>query len=534
MNMSMARSMLKIFGLTTMLLFFTNHLWAQSIRDVYEFAPKVEKKNKFRFSKESRGILVNSAPQGNTYLIFGSAQWYLHSISVDQNIVLDTLVRKPIEDGDIQIIGSSKKGERVVFFYLNKTKTAGKSSGVSINGLEVNLETAEILNHMGLLKGKNVLATYSKRDIFHFAYTEEDSTITFAQYAGINRLETKSFRAGSDAISENLNTEQWKSDLMAQNKKALVSFFTPFKLDDFNKGLQYIAEDEVIRAEDIMSDKKYYHIGENVYLTSEVGTTTRVINFNLENGRVTSQGFEASIDNPTSHPIKSNSFIYDGKLFKVHFNKHQWQFDAYHLDTETLIKSYNYSKDDVLEIINTVVDEKNLESKLITETEFKRILNKSTQNLTQAVIAVNIDNSGAYNVEMGLTKRITYNNVNNFWMHDHMMWQMQQQQMNQDFLRNVPVPSFPRGGPSTTDTFNQYQYSSSWLLSFQSIFETETMDHVSGTPRETSRYDFSGGIERATEDLQIYQIYRNRDHYHVVYYSKPSKSFVVKSIEEGW
>ena len=241
---------------------------------------------------------------------------------------------------------------------------------------------------------------------------------------------------------------------------------------------------------------------------------------------------KSELQNYNGGIVKTASYIHENSLFQLHLNKKAWQLTVYDLQDGSEIKKYYFTKEQGAVIKNTKIKEKYLETDGVSFAEFNRILNKSGQKLTQAVLVVNEDNSGNLNVDIGLIKNVTYDQNNFYWMHQNMMWQMQQQ-MNQDFINNIPVPSFPGGGPQMTSN-TAFQYSSSWVIYFTSVLDSNTLDHIPGAPKESSLVNFSSTIERVTDGLKMFQVYKQNDHYRLVYYDKLTKSFIIEEIKPAW
>ncbi len=450
------------------LLFFLN-TQAQE-KPILEF----EKPTKFKVEK----IAAHADIDGNVlYLIFGHYKCHMKYFDKEMDLKDEFTFKKDFMDEMPSFIGSSKK-DNIVSFFTQKKIEKRKKNEIEIKAWEINisdLSKTKLDQEVISLKNADIITAYPKDDDFFFTYSPyESDAITLVNLSN-PKNSIQSFKL------DGIKHDQWFHEKLWIN----------------------VDTDEFVDIKSQTSSKKYYHKGDMLYLARDEKNYSELISINLSNSEVTIKKFESKKINLGIVGVqKISSYLLGNTLFQFYASSEKGVFNIFNIDNKQLIKSYSFDKKfDAIPFSNTPITLTKFAYSPPTKEEVrkpKKLLRKITKS--NAVITALRDVNNNYIVELGAIETYSYNYwMHNHWMHNHMMYTPPV-----DYSQFAPTfrgPSFDENSyfhryPSALET------SGTKLLTFKTVLNTNTLEHISGKPKATKHTNFDELLDQHYDSLK--------------------------------
>lgn len=182
------------------------------------------------------------------------------------------------------------------------------------------------------------------------------------------------------------------------------------KLDEYmgksNVQAAIIDTDSPAALESTKERTKFYQNGSQITLTlDDSKKETFILQFDLDNGSSSSRSVDKTVLNNAGLGGRSNSFIFDDKLFVFKASSQEMNFTIYELDSKKIIKSFSAEKDTPITFKNTPIIQEGGEFNSYRELEkTSKFLRKVSQS--NPAIAV-FKQDGKYVITLGATKEVT-------------------------------------------------------------------------------------------------------------------------------
>lgn len=340
-------------------------------------------------AKKPQQLFSTYSAENNAFLIFIEDKKQLHAYLFDANgNEIDSGFSFPNIAKKFPNVAGYVYQENKYVMYLstaNKRKWAIATLDFKKKSFNLNETKLEVI-------GDRVLESISYKDN-HYVFTVLKDTSTFQIHklntAGEVTLETYSF--------EDIDFSQAKNSV--KNLDRLIQ-------SNFSRQATVIDANSPIALETSKSRLKFYQNKEIVTLTLDSSDKiTYSLSFNLDAGTSSSTTLtKETLDNEV-YRTKSNSFLYDNKLFVLKYSSAAIDFTIYDAQSLQKLTSYNATKEEVISFKNTPLMQDGGTSK--SEIELERtaqFLRKvSSSNPAIAVFKEN-DN---YIITLGGTKEVS-------------------------------------------------------------------------------------------------------------------------------
>ncbi len=195
-------------------------------------------------------------------------------------------------------------------------------------------------------------------------------------------------------------------DIDFGNGKASISNLDRLVQSNFSRKASVIDRNAPLSLESSKNRLKVYQNGNEITLTIDSSNqATYFLEFDLATKTSSSRILDKTSLEKEIYKTKSNSFLYDDKLFVIKCSSQAMDFSIYHANTLEKLKSYSVNKDEQINFRNTpiVQDGGSLDSHRELEKTTQFLRKVSSSNPSIAVFSTN----NQYVITLGSTKKVS-------------------------------------------------------------------------------------------------------------------------------